>query len=100
MQAHAGIAMGSGTNVTRESADVVLLGNDLLKFAGTLGIARRMRCIIWANFAGTIGIDLLGIGLAASGLLSLLPAAFIQVTPEGVFILNSARMLPGRVHYS
>lgn len=96
MQAHVGIAMGSGTDVTRESADVVLLGNDLLKFAGILGIARRTRRIIWTNFAGTIGIDLLGIGLAASGLLSPLLAAFIHVTSEMVFILNSARLLPGR----
>lgn len=34
-------AMGSGTDVARESADVVLLGNDLAKFAETLRIARR-----------------------------------------------------------
>lgn len=100
MQAHVGIAMGSGTDVARESADVVLLGNDLLKFASTLGIARRTRRIIWTNFAGTIGIDLLGIGLAAFGLLSPLLAAFIHVTSEMVFILNSARLLPGRPHHS
>ncbi|HEX7388109.1 MAG TPA: cation-translocating P-type ATPase [Castellaniella sp.] len=96
MQAQVGIAMGSGTDVARESADVVLLGNDLLKFAETLHIARRTRRIIWANFAGTIGIDLLGIGLAAFGLLSPLLAAFIHVTSEMVFILNSARLLPSR----
>jgi Cd2+/Zn2+-exporting ATPase/Cu+-exporting ATPase len=74
----------------------VLLGNDLSKFADTLGIARRTRRIIWANFAGTIGIDMIGIGLAAFGLLSPLLAAFIHVTSEMVFILNSARLLPGR----
>jgi Cd2+/Zn2+-exporting ATPase/Cu+-exporting ATPase len=96
MQAHVGVAMGSGTDVARESADVVLLGNDLSKFADTLGIARRTRRIIWANFAGTIGIDMIGIGLAAFGLLSPLLAAFIHVTSEMVFILNSARLLPGR----
>jgi len=51
--------MGSGTDVARESADVVLLGNDLVKFAETLSIARRTRRIIWANFAGTLGVDAL-----------------------------------------
>lgn len=96
IEAQVGVAMGSGTDVARESADVVLLGNDLLKFAETLAIARRTRRIIWANFAGTIGVDALGIGLAAFGLLNPLVAAFIHVASELAFILNSARLLPGR----
>jgi Cd2+/Zn2+-exporting ATPase/Cu+-exporting ATPase len=96
IEAHVGVAMGSGTDVARESADVVLLGNDLVKFAGTLAIARRTRRIIWANFAGTIGVDALGIGLAAFGLLNPLVAALIHVASELTFILNSARLLPAR----
>jgi heavy metal translocating P-type ATPase len=96
IEAHVGVAMGSGTDVARESADVVLLGNDLLKFAETLGIARRTRRIIWTNFAGTIGVDAVGIGLAAFGLLNPLLAAFIHVASELAFILNSARLLPSR----
>ena len=95
-QAHVGVAMGSGTDVARESADVVLLGNDLSKFVETLVIARRTRRIIWANFVGTIGVDALGIGLAAFGLLNPLLAAFIHVASELAFILNSARLLPPR----
>jgi heavy metal translocating P-type ATPase len=96
IEAQVGVAMGSGTDVARESADVVLLGNDLLRFAETLGTARRTRGIIWANFAGTIGVDALGIGLAACGLLNPLFAAFIHVASELTFILNSARLLPSR----
>jgi heavy metal translocating P-type ATPase len=94
IEAQVGVAMGSGTDVARESADVVLLGNDLLKFADTLGIARRARRIIWANFVGTMGVDAVGIGLAAFGLLNPLLAAFIHVASELTFILNSARLLP------
>ncbi|MBY0247490.1 MAG: cation-translocating P-type ATPase [Nitrospiraceae bacterium] len=96
IEAHVGVAMGSGTDVARESADVVLLGNDLVKFAETLALARRTRRIIWANFAGTIGVDALGIGLASFGLLNPLVAAFIHVASELAFILNSARLLPAR----
>ena len=96
VEAQVGVAMGSGTDVARESADVVLLGNDLVKFAETLSIARRTRRIIWANFAGTLGVDALGIGLAAFGLLNPLLAAFIHVASELTFILNSARLLPAR----
>lgn len=93
VEAQVGVAMGSGTDVARESADVVLLGNDLLKFAETLQIARRTRGIIGANFAGTIAVDALGIVLAGLGLLDPLLAAFIHVASELAFILNSARLL-------
>jgi heavy metal translocating P-type ATPase len=93
-QAHVGVAMGSGTDVARESADVVLLGNDLLKFVETLRIARRCRLIIWQNFVGTLLVDGVGVGLAAFGFLNPLFAAFIHVSSELAFILNSTRLLP------
>jgi Cd2+/Zn2+-exporting ATPase/Cu+-exporting ATPase len=93
-EASVGVAMGSGTDVARESADVVLLGNDLLKFTETLTIARWTRRIIWWNFVGTIGVDMVGMALASVGLLSPTLAAFIHVTSELAFILNSARLLP------
>jgi heavy metal translocating P-type ATPase len=93
-EASVGIAMGSGTDVARESANIVLLGNDLLKFTETLAIARWTRRIILWNFIGTIGFDMIGIALAAVGLLSPTLAAFIHVASEMTFILNSARLLP------
>jgi P-type E1-E2 ATPase len=96
MAADVGVAMGSGTDVARESADIVLLGNDLARFVDTVALARRTRRIIWANFAGTIAVDLVGIALAAAGLLGPLLAAFVHVTSEMIFILNSARLLPPR----
>ena len=89
-----GVAMGSGTDITRESADVVLIGNDLSKFVDTVRLARRMRGIIMQNFAGTIAVDAVGMGLAAFGFLNPLFAAFIHVTSELAFILNSTRLLP------
>jgi Cd2+/Zn2+-exporting ATPase/Cu+-exporting ATPase len=95
-EAHVGVAMGSGTDVAQESADVVLLGNDLERFVETLAVSKRTRSIIWQNFAGTIGIDTLGIALAAFGFLNPLLAAAIHVGSELAFILNSARLLPTR----
>ena len=94
VQASVGIAMGSGTDVAQESADVVLLGSDLLKLVETLRIARRCRRIIMQNFVGTLVVDGVGVGLAAFGFLNPLLAAFIHVTSELTFILNSARLLP------
>jgi heavy metal translocating P-type ATPase len=93
-QATVGVAMGSGTDVARESSDVVLIGSDLSKFAEALHIARRCRAIIFQNFAGTLVVDSIGIGLAAAGFLNPVLAASIHVCSELAFILNSARLLP------
>jgi len=93
-QASVGIAMGSGTDVAQESADVVLIGSDLSKLVETLQVARRCRRTIMQNFVGTLVVDSIGVGMAAFGLLNPLLAAFIHVSSEFVFILNSARLVP------
>ena len=54
MQASVGIAMASGSDVARESADVMLIGNGLMTVANTLALVRRCRRIIIVSFAGTI----------------------------------------------
>jgi Cu+-exporting ATPase len=94
VEANVGVAMGSGTDVARESASVVLLGNDLLRLTEVLKVARRCRKIIFANFTGTLVVDGIGVLLAAFGLLNPILAALIHVSSELVFILNSARLLP------
>jgi Cd2+/Zn2+-exporting ATPase/Cu+-exporting ATPase len=94
VEANVGIAMGSGTDVARESADIILIGSDLSKFVDTLRVARRCRAIIMQNFVGTLVVDSVGVGMAAFGFLNPLLAAFIHVTSELAFILNSTRLLP------
>jgi heavy metal translocating P-type ATPase len=93
-RATVGVAMGSGTDVARESSDIVLIGSDLGKLVETIRIARRCHRTIMQNFVGTLVVDAIGIGLAAFGILNPLLAAFIHVTSELTFILNSARLLP------
>jgi heavy metal translocating P-type ATPase len=95
-RADVGIAMGSGTDIARESADVVLISSDLHDLVATVRTARRARRIVMFNFAGTIAVDLIGMALAAFGFLSPILAAFIHVGSETAFILNSARLIPGR----
>ncbi|HUB02728.1 MAG TPA: cation-translocating P-type ATPase [Terriglobales bacterium] len=94
VEANVGIAMGSGTDVARESADVILIGSDLSKLVDTLRIARHCRAIIMQNFVGTLVVDSIGVGMAAFGYLNPLLAAFIHVSSEMAFILNSTRLLP------
>lgn len=89
-----GVAMGAGTDIAKDTADIILIGNDLSKLVETLRIARRTRTVIWQNFAGTLAVDAIGIALAATGFLNPVIAAFIHVGSELVFLGNSARMLP------
>ncbi len=45
-----GIAMGAaGTDVALETADVVLMSDDLNKLPYVLGLARKSRAIVWQN---------------------------------------------------
>ena len=92
--AHVGVAMGSGTEIAHASANVLLIGNDLGKFVATLKTARWCRSVILQNFYGTLIVDALGIALAALGMINPLLAAFIHVSSELTFILNSTRLLP------
>jgi P-type E1-E2 ATPase len=94
VEANVGVAMGSGTDVARESADVILIGSDLSKFVDTLRVARNCRGIIMQNFVGTLVVDSIGVAMAAAGFLNPLLAAFIHVASEMAFILNSTRLLP------
>ena len=48
---------------------------------------------IFANFAGTLGLDAGGMALAAAGMLDPVVAAFIHVSSELLFLLNAARLL-------
>jgi Cd2+/Zn2+-exporting ATPase/Cu+-exporting ATPase len=93
VRASVGIAMGSGTDIARETAGVLLLGDNLLKLVQTLRVARRARRIIRFNFAGTLIVDAIGVVLAAQGHLPPLAAALLHVGSELAFIFNSARLL-------
>jgi P-type E1-E2 ATPase len=95
-RADVGVAMGSGTDVARETAGIMLLGNDLRGLVDALRLARRCYRIIMVNFAGTLVVDGAGVVLASVGRLDPLLAAFVHVASELLFLLNSARLLRQR----
>jgi len=91
-EATVGIAMGQGTDVALETADVTLMTSDLSRLVDVLAISKRCYRVIMFNFWGTIGVDTVGIILAFFGLLAPIIAALIHVGSELAFILNSARL--------
>src|SRR6266581_940133 len=91
-EATVGIAMGQGTDVALETADVTLMTSDLSRLLEVLAISKRCYRVIMFNFWGTILVDTAGIALAFFGLLAPIIAALIHVGSELGFILNSARL--------
>jgi Cd2+/Zn2+-exporting ATPase/Cu+-exporting ATPase len=91
-EATVGIAMGQGTDVALETADVTLMTSDLSRLVEVLAISKRCYRVIMFNFWGTIAVDTVGIILAFFGLLAPIIAALIHVGSELAFILNSARL--------
>ncbi len=95
-EADVGVALQSGTEAAMETADVLLMTNDLGRLAEALADCRRTQRVILFNFGGTMVVDLAGIALAAAGLLGPLLAAIVHVGSELAFILNSARLFAGQ----
>ena len=91
-EATVGIAMGGGTDVALETADITLMTADLSRLVEVFRIAKRCYRVIIFNFWGTIAVDTLGIALAFLGVLAPIVAALIHVGSELTFILNSARL--------
>ncbi|MGB0388003.1 MAG: heavy metal translocating P-type ATPase [Ardenticatenaceae bacterium] len=55
--ANVGVAMGgAGTDVALETADVVLMADDLTKLPYAIELSRRARRIVWQNIAFSLGI--------------------------------------------
>ena len=96
-EADVGIAMGkTGTDIVIETADVVLMTDDLTKLPYLIKSSRYTIFTIKQNFFGTLAVDGLGFILASIGILHPLLAAFIHVSSELLFMINSARLLRGR----
>jgi P-type Cu+ transporter len=92
-KADVGIAMGRGTDVAIETADVVLMTEDLTLIPYLLKTSRQSLFVVKQNFFGTLFVDGLGFILAFVGLINPLLAAIIHVSSELVFMVNSSRLV-------
>ncbi len=89
-----GIAMGAaGTDVAIETADVVLMSDDLSKIPYALGLARRARTIVWQNLSFAMAVIVL---LVAGAFGINLPLTLGVLGHEGstvLVVLNGLRLL-------
>ena len=90
--ADVGIAMGCGTDVTRESADVCLIRNDLLSIPWAIGFSRKAVSTIRQNLFTSFAYNGIGVVLAACGWLHPAIAAALMVISSLVVLGNSLRL--------
>ncbi|QNF18378.1 cadmium-translocating P-type ATPase [Aeromonas jandaei] len=90
--AHASFAMAGGTDLAKNSADAILLADDLSRLLDARRLALRTRKIIIENFTWSIGYNLLVLPLAACGWLPPYLAAAGMSLSSLIVVTNSMRL--------
>jgi Cu2+-exporting ATPase len=87
------VSFERGADIARETADVVLMDNDLLELLEAIAIARQTRDLIEQNIALVVAPNLIALGLATTAGLSPLVATVIHNGSAIAAGLNSLRPL-------
>ena len=87
-----GIAVGSATDLARETASLVLPTGGLWMLPWIITVARRVRSTILTNLAWAFGYNLIALTLAALGLLQPVLAAAIMASSSLLLVVNSLRL--------
>jgi Cu2+-exporting ATPase len=90
--ADVGIAVGSATDLARETAGIVLPADGLRLLPWVIGLSRRVRGTIRTNLLWAFGYNSIGLALAATGHLQPVIAAVLMAGSSLLVVLNSLRL--------
>ncbi len=91
-RAAVGIAMGGGTDIALETADIALSGGDLRALPDALALSRATMKNIRLNLLFAFGYNVLGIPLAALGKLDPMLAALAMALSSVSVVSNALRL--------
>jgi len=92
--AHVGVAMGKvGTDVAIETADIVLMSDDLGKVSKTIVLGKKTLSMIKQNIFLAMAVNILGVVFAVHGDINPIIAAAIHEGNALFVVINSARLL-------
>ncbi|PAF43594.1 heavy metal translocating P-type ATPase [Helicobacter sp. 11S02596-1] len=91
--ADVGISMGGASDVSKESADIIITNNAITSIAKAFKIAKKTKTIIWQNIFFALGIKAVFIVLGLFGLATLWEAVFGDVGVALIALANAMRVM-------
>jgi heavy metal translocating P-type ATPase len=91
MAASVGVAIGQGSDVTAQAADVVVMDNRLAKVDEFMHIGHRMRTIVLQSALGGMALSILAMIAASFGFLNPVSGAIFQEVVDVLAVLNALR---------
>jgi heavy metal translocating P-type ATPase len=91
MSATVGVAIGQNSDITTESAGVVIMDSSLEKVDEFMHVSGRMRRIVLQTAIGGMALSVIGMALASGGLLSPVVGALTQEIIDVFAIFNALR---------
>ena len=89
-----GFAMGAaGSDVAVETADVALASDDLRHVADVMHISRRTMRVVRQNYSLALGVNSIGLYLAAAGTINPIVAAVLHNLSTLLVVFNSSRLI-------